>query len=105
MPQPVACDTPFALGDKGKATYPGGKDVIVEWPACPNRWRIGRRWGGAVLPLHMICNYELERELHRNPMLGAAGHRLLIEALRIQETPGKLLEVKRWEERKAKRGK
>jgi hypothetical protein len=105
MPKPIACDTPYALGDKGKATYPGGRDVVVEWPACPRKWHIGRRWAGTVVPLSMLCNYALDRDVHKRPGLGAPGHRLLLEASRIREVPGKLLEIKRFEERKNKGGK
>ncbi len=98
---PAACEEPFALGDKGKATYPGGNDVIAEWPRCPRQWHVGRRWGGTVLPLSMLCGYALEQGLHRDPLLGARGHRLLMEHSRIRKLPGKLLEIKRVEERKA----
>jgi hypothetical protein len=53
----------------------------------------------------MICEYEVERGLHRAEHLGAAGHRLLMEAIRIKDVPRQLLETKRHEEWKAKQGK
>jgi len=97
---PVACDSPYALGDKGKATYPGGSDVVVEWPACPRRWYRGRRFGASVVGLFELCKYALERDVHKAPHLGAPGHRLLMETLRIRETPGKLLGIKRLHEKR-----
>ncbi|MCP3973188.1 MAG: hypothetical protein GY720_01705 [bacterium] len=97
---PAACETPYALGDKGKVTYPGGKDVIAEWPRCPRNWHVARRWGGTAVTLSMLCDYAVERGLHREPLLGAQGHRLLMEHIRIKETPRTLMEIKRFEEKK-----
>lgn len=104
MPKPIACDSPYALGDRGVATYPNGPDVIVQWPRCPRNWHVARRWGNTLMPLHVLCDWALERGLHKRDDLGAPGQRLLLEASRIRETPRKLLELKRFDERKKKGG-
>lgn len=99
------CDLPYGIDSKGFSsrhpdTAPG---IVVRWPQCPRKWDVLYRCGVDVLPLANVVEWAWEQGAHRDPLLPAGGARLLREWHRTKDLPGRLLEIRHYEE--TKRGK
>lgn len=89
-----------SIGDVSRADDP---TAVVTWPKCPVRYMGLRSCGQDALPLSHVVAYAHDRGVHRSPLLGAGGHRLIREWSRCRKLPSRLHEARAAEKMRRKR--
>jgi hypothetical protein len=99
-----ACNQAFCIDVKGQVNYytEHTPDAVVQWPKCPQSYQAGRQAGQDILPLSSIVQWAFERDVHKDPLLGAGGTRLIREWVRCKDHPSKLHEARAAEEHRQK---
>lgn len=97
------CDRDWHLSPDGYSTRAEDPSAVASWPACPWRWAVLREHGQDALPIDRVIASAHERGVHRDPLLGAGGHRLIDTWLRWRETPAVLAERRHRKDEERKR--